>query len=295
MSASRNVAFVVVLSALLATGSSQRQTSPADVAATLGQVFMGPVGSNSEAFTRVLVTNRDPNQTCGAGIFFHQGSVTGQQIPFINGQPMEFASASIPRGGVQKFDLTADELIQGSATIFVEPPCIPESLSVKGTYFIQLTVEPPQEQTSLTESFTIRANNSGQWLRDGFCFAVSGNQGATSSGIRQDLGVATSSVIPGQPAPTGTILEIMLFDGSGAFVAETSRDLTGQHDPFFPGALFPEFSGLSTLIFCLNSPDPNYDADLSTVRVNRLGQSFQFDAEIFTDGFESGDVSAWTR
>ncbi len=71
--------------------------------------------------------------------------------------------------------------------------------------------------------------------------------------------------------------------------------MTGQHDPFFPAQPFTNLKGGTTMIFCLESNDPNYNLDLSSVRVNQRGPVFEFDAAIFADGFESGDVSAWNR
>ncbi len=49
------------------------------------------------------------------------------------------------------------------------------------------------------------------------------------------------------------------------------------------------------MIFCLESAEPEYQIDLTVIRVNRLRDgTIQYDQAIFTDGFESGDVSAWT-
>ena len=102
-------------------------------------------------------------------------------------------------------------------------------------------------------------------------------------------------MIPGQTAPADSRLEIQLFDDQGGFVAEESRPVTGRHDPFLAFNDFFGFSGAGTLIFCLNSGDPNYLLDLSAVRINQRGRDLKLDAGLPTDQFESGEVSAWVR
>ena len=294
---------VLVLLSLLAAPASSQQISQgglttANIAATLGQVFMGPF-EGSVAFTRVLVTNRDLN-AYGAQIIFHQGAVVGQAIPFINGDRQFFANVNIPQGGIAKFDLTADQLLIGAAAIIASPPCTAGSLSVQGAYFIGNSEDPELQPAAaapdqLNQSSTIRPNDSNTWLKPGNCVAVPTNQGTDNTGIKQDLGIAVSSVHPGQHPPTGTFLDIQLFDEDGQCITEFHRNVTGQHDPFFPAQPFTNQKGGTTMIFCLESNDPNYNLDLSSVRVNQRGPVFEFDAAIFADGFESGDVSAWNR
>ena len=109
---------------------------------TLGQVFMGPLADGS-AWTRILVANQDL-VACDMEIAFHQDAVVGEAIPTINGRKTESLTATLPPGGLKKFDLTAtDELLQGSVTIFAKPPCQPASLSSQGTAFIEQHEHPP--------------------------------------------------------------------------------------------------------------------------------------------------------
>lgn len=291
MLTSKRAVFTVLLFVLTTTAASQQapQQDPAAVA-TLGQVFMGPVDLNTVAMTTVLVTNRDL-KPCATEIFFHQGSEFGDPLPRINDQQTDFLRVTIPRGGIDRFDLTADQLTVGIATILTE--CDPDSLRVQGTYSI---LESNQQQGGLSESFTIQPNNEQSWLSQGKCLAISTEEGTGSSGIRQSLGIAVSSVLPGQPAPAGTSLEMMLFDGSGNFVDETSVPVSGKHTPFFLfSGSFSGFSGPATIIVCLEGSDPNYNLDLTIVRVNERGPDFQYDAAIVVDRFKSGDVSAWSR
>ncbi len=288
---------LVTAAAVATAGSAQKPLGPttSETAATLGQVFMGPLGSGSSAFTGILITNKDPNQeSCDVGIIFHQGSAIGQQIPNINGQPTDIAADQIPRGGIRWFDLTSDQLIQGSVTVFVGAPCTKESVSVQGTYFIGDLENP---QGGISESFTIRANDESTWLKDQRCLAISVKKGTREpSGIGQGLGIAISSVNPGQPAAAGTDLQTMIFGQDGEFIGEDFRQITGLHETFFPGDAFTEVEGKITFIFCLTSSDANYQADLSAVNVNTRGpQDVQFDAPIFADGFESGDTTSWSR
>ena len=175
----------------------QGEATAANISATLGQVFMGPV-VGSVAYTSILVTNRDLN-ACTAQVVFHQGSVVGQAIPSINGSRRFSANANIPRGGIAKFELTADQLLIGAVAIIAQPPCSADSLAVHGTYFIgdfkDSELRPAAAAPGpLTQSFTIRPNHADTWLESGNCLAIPTNQGTDDSGIRQDLGVAVSSV-----------------------------------------------------------------------------------------------------
>ena len=232
-------------------------------------------------------------------IVFHQGSLLGGALPFINGQPELVALATVSRGGIRWFNFTADEdLIQGTATIFVESPCDEDSLSIQGTYHIG-----EGDQPLLTESFSVKPNTPNNWLRDDRCQAISTSEGTKPAAepngfpIFQELGIATSSVNPGQPAPAGTFLEIMAFDQNGIFIDATTCPITGQHDPFFPGRSFEDLNEKTTMIFCLQSNDANYNLDFSAVGVNQTASSFQFNSRplVFEDGFESGDISIWSN
>ena len=123
---------------------------------------------------------------------------------------------------------------------------------------------------------------------------MSRTKGVSTASIRQSLGIAVSSVVPGEAAPDGTQLRFLVYDAEGALFATRDIEVDGSHAAFFPGSRVPAFGGEGTMIFCLESSDPSYKIDLTVIRVNQLRDgTVQFDQAIFTDGFESGDVSAW--
>ena len=68
--------------------------------------------------------------------------------------------------------------------------------------------------------------------------------------------------------------------------------MTGSHAASFP---LPEnLKGDLTTVFCLNTPaDSAGTFDMTAVNVLQKN-GFQFDSRLFADGFESGDVSAWS-
>ena len=120
-----------------------KEPSGPQPSSTLGQVFMGPL-TDGWAWTRILVANQDL-MPCDVEMVFHQGSVSGEAIPAINGSKTGSLTATLPPGGLKRFDLTsADKLLQGSVTLFAKPPCQPNSLSSQGTYFIQQEGRPPR-------------------------------------------------------------------------------------------------------------------------------------------------------
>ncbi len=286
--------------------------------ASVGQVFIGPLSAGTSAVTGVQVTNRD-RQECEVGLLLHRGA--GAFIPSdfpvrINGEPGPFSSARIPRGGVRRFDLTASEFIQGSLVLGFRTlapaikgapePCNATSFKVTATSFVLDTTpanETPESQNqlrgsdtarrSLSEAFSIAVNEADSWLCSGFCWAISTTEGMGTAAIRQRLGIATSSVMPGQAAPEGSQLRLFIYDADGSLLATRDFDVDGSHTTFFPGADVSEFGG-GTMIFCLETSDPSYKMDLTVIRVNQLRDgTVQFDRAIFTDGFESGDTSAW--
>ena len=101
-------------------------------------------------------------------------------------------------------------------------------------------------------------------------------------------------MVPGQSAPEGAQLRFFVYDADGRLFASRDLLVDGSHTAFFPGALVEQV-GDGTMIFCLESSDAEYKMDLTVIRVNQLREgTVQFDQLIFTDGFESGDISAWT-
>ena len=147
----------------------------------------------------------------------------------------------------------------------------------------------------LSEAFSIAANDAGTWLCTGFFLAISTTEGVATADIRQRLGIAVSSLTPGQTAPPDSQLRLFVYDAQGNRFAERAIEVDGSHMTFFPGDRVIEFGGGDTMVFCLESSNPEYKMDLTVIRVNQIqGRRVQFDQAIFTDGFESGDLSAWS-
>ena len=105
--------------------------------------------------------------------------------------------------------------------------------------------------------------------------------------------MAVSSVVPGEAAPDGSQLRFFAFDAEGTRIATGTRPVDGSHTAFFP-RIVQDFEGGVTIVVCLESSSPDYKMDLTLIRVNRVRDgTVQFDQLIFTDGFESGDTTAW--
>ncbi len=277
--------------------------------ATVGQVFAGPF-LDSHGVTSLQVTNRDTDE-CEVGILFHQGVSIPSQFPVlirINGEAGVFISETIPPGGVKRFDVTADEFVQGAVALgfrTLAPECDAKSFSVTATSSTFTNPASPIAETArvqgvaeprkdLSEAFSITVNDADTWLCSGFCWAISTTEGVDTASVRQRLAMAVSSVVPGQAAPEGTQLRFFSFDAEGTRIATGASDVDGSHTAFFPGQRVLDFGGEATLIICLKSSDPDYKMDLTVIRVNQIRDgTVQYDRVIFADGFESGDVSAW--
>lgn len=280
-------AAIPVLLAVTAFGHAQvSPTGPAvQVAATLGQAIAGPVGDDV-ANTMVSVTNRDL-RACLVGFVFLGSATTAGPAVFLNGINTPSLDLTLPSGGAGMVTMTASQLVQGLMSVFVVSPCSPSSISISGSY----TLLGPDGQVN--EVFTLRANGANQWLRHGRCLVVTTNQNPTGEGGPvENLGVATSSV-SGLPAPSGTELELFLFNAAGQRIGDTNLAVTGEHTASFPIPV--DTTGKVTAIFCLRSPSTSFDLDLTAIKlVQGPNNSFQFDNAIFADGFESGDLSAWS-
>ena len=100
---------------------------------------------------------------------------------------------------------------------------------------------------------------------------------------------------PGLAVPEDALLTFSVFDAEGNLFASREFPVDGSHSPFFPAGPLAKV-GEGTMIFCLESSDPDYTMDLTVIRVNQLRDgTVQFDQAIFADGFESGGVTAWNR
>ena len=242
MSIARTALFGLVLWSLSATAGSGQGVAGglvpgiAATVATLGQVFMGPLGGGVVAFTTVFVTNREPNQeSCNMSIVFHQGSLLGGALPFINGQPELVALATVPRGGIRWFNFTADEdLIQGTATIFVESPCDEDSLSIQGTYHIG-----EGDQPLLTESFSVKPNTPNNWLRDDRCQAISTSEGTKRQRNRTDSQFSRSLELR-HPASTRDSRHLRALFWRSWRSTRTAYSSTPRRAPL-PGNMTPSF------------------------------------------------------
>ena len=194
--------------------------------ASVGQAFMGPLGGDQHAVTSLLVTNVSL-QARDLGILFHHGVHVPEEFPvFINGEEGAFFSETIPRGGVRRYELTAGEFSQGSIALGFRDDGTPVvedvTLSVAATSFIITLANKGRGRKSpsrgstprdLSEAFSSTANDSDSWLCSGFCWAISTTEGVGPASVRQRLGVAVSSVFPGQSAPEGAQRRILPVAG----------------------------------------------------------------------------------
>ncbi|HSR53613.1 MAG TPA: hypothetical protein VLV83_22530 [Acidobacteriota bacterium] len=289
------VVFVFLLT-LATTGTLSAQPTGTPVEAlTLGRVIAGDLPGGVLASTEILLTNRDPQQSsCAALVIFNTGSTASTGAVLFNGdeRPANIFETSIPRGGARKITLTAPSgFAEGAVLIAPLMPCNQDSISGTARFTLETA-------GALNELYTIAPNTPDKWLADGRCVAISTCLRRTpSTGFGNDLGIATTGVIPQLAAPEGSTMSIEVFDSEGQSLGASTRPVTSQHQAFFPLANFPSLSdGTVTLILCLFTQDPAYRLDLTTIQVGTDSQGgVQFDAPIFADGFESGDVSAWTN
>ncbi|HSR67320.1 MAG TPA: hypothetical protein VLU25_05210 [Acidobacteriota bacterium] len=264
---------------------------------TFGRVIAGDLTDEIDASTELLLTNRDAQQSDCDAIVFFTGASTAGGVPVVlfNGEtrPSNAFEVQIPRGGASKITITAEgPLVEGAVLVAPLAPCGQDSINGTARFVLN-------EGGALNELYTIAPNNRNTWLRNNQCFAISTClRTGPSSGFGNNLGLATTPVAPGFPAPSGTILETTVFDENGDMAAGPGTQvLPSEHQAFFPLSNFPGLSdGVYTLVICLFSPDTQFNVDLTTIQVGTDNQgNAQFDAPIFADGFESGDVSAWTN
>ncbi len=284
-----SILFVIV--ALTATVQAQPKES-----LTFGRIFMGDLGNGTQSSTELLLTNRDPAQgTCKTLVFFFvNGTAAEPQVRF-NGEaiPGNAFEVDIPQGGNRKVLLSVDGgLVAGAVVIAPFAPCDENSISGSGRFLIESSAG------ALNEIYTISPNGDDKWLRNNRCVAISScfRRTAGSDGFGNNLGIATTSVLPGVKPPPGTTLQASVFDTDGSEMGDRQVfNVDGSHQAFFP---LNSFSGLTdgplVLVLCLFSPDTAYRADLTTIQTGTDNNgNVQFDAPSFADGFESGDLSAW--
>lgn len=283
-------AFCLVMSGLVSSLAAQPLLTH-----TFGRVFMGNLGNPGEdAMTELLFTNRDPNQvSCQIKIYFSQGAFEGPSILFDGLSSADNSiERTIPRGGTLRVRLTTNgELVAGIAGVGTVLPCNKDSISASGRFLIE-------SDGGLKELFTIRPNTTDQWVVAGHCAAISTvlHRVPDAAGFGNDLGIAVTGLTP-VPAPDGTSFGVTVFDSAGtALTAEAVFAFDGVHTAFFPLVFFPEVSdGPLTLIICLKSSESFYDVDITPIQVGTDSKGgVQFDSAIFADGFESGNVTAWS-
>jgi hypothetical protein len=74
--------------------------------------------------------------------------------------------------------------------------------------------------------------------------------------------------------------------------------VTGIHTAVFPfDPVSLSLNGLHTIVGCLEVPGDGsrFTLDMTLVGVKQKSGGVQFESEIFADGFETGDISAWTE
>ncbi len=289
------LATVLVLASTLPVSPSAAfgGISSPEAAVTLGQAFMGPAGTGT-AFTRVSITNRDV-VACDVQVSLSRGSNSAPPV-LIDGEPATDNSTmvTLPRGGFRVLEFRSEFLVQGVIAVSALPPCSGDSRRVAGTYFVT------RESGELMEVFSIPANSARDWLTKDRCTAVSYRfDPGGLNGIRSNLGLVTSSAVPLARPPEEMRLVVSLFDAAGLPLGEGQTfAVDGIHSPFFPLDQFPGLEPQAlTLILCLETgePEKGFQMDVTAIGVRGSPLDVQFEAAVFADGFESGDVSAWSR
>lgn len=290
-----------ILSLLLATAAwpaADALAQPPDQSAfthTFGRVFMGDLGNGQLAATELILTNRDPAQPTCTAIVLLNSATTSQSPVFFNGDTAadNTLQIEIPQGGSRKLRITSGgDLITGAVTVATMDPCGQDSISGTGRFEIA-------EGDQIKEFYSIAPNDPQTWLRDKHCVAISTcfHRNATSGEFGNNLGVALTGVDPGLVPPQDTIFQSSIFDAQGnPIAAPQTMSFDGSHQGVFPLDSFQGLpDGAVTLILCLFSSDPQFQADLTPIQVGTDTQGgVQFDSSIFADGFESGDTSAWS-
>ena len=247
--------------------------APCSTAASLPQVFTGPMGE-SRATTEVAITNKDPAVAdCEVAVLFHRGTSPAPPVAFNGRFPdRNLFRASVPRGGATVLTLAspdARELTTGAVYVFTRSPCTPDSLDVRGIVLLE-----NQTDGDIEELFSLTARSPSDWLEHGDCRVLTSMFGAG-----RNLGIASVTAEPGMAAPAGTRLLFKAFDLKGDFIGRLSGlEVSGAYYALTPW----EFDEPTTLQICLDVPG-NIDFQLAVTAIGTkaAGAKVQYSTERF--------------
>ena len=247
--------------------------APCSTAASLPQVFTGPMGE-SRATTEVAITNKDPAVAdCEVAVLFHRGTSPAPPVAFNGRFPdRNLFRASVPRGGATVLTLAspdARELTTGAVYVFTRSPCTPDSLAVRGIVLLE-----NQTDGDIEELFSLTARSPSDWLEHGDCRVLTSMFGAG-----RNLGIASVTAEPGMAAPAGTRLLFKAFDLKGDFIGRLSGlEVSGAYYALTPW----EFDEPTTLQICLDVPG-NIDFQLAVTAIGTkaAGAKVQYSTERF--------------
>ena len=247
--------------------------APCSTAASLPQVFTGPLGE-SVAATEVVITHKDPAVAgCKVAVLFHRGTSPAPPVAFNGRFPdRNLFRASVPRGGATVLTLAspdARELTTGAAYVFTRSPCTGDSLHVRGNVLLENRTDGEIE-----ELFSLTAQSPPDWLGHGDCRVLTG-----LFGNGRNLEIASVNAEPGMAAPAGTQLLFKAFDLTGGFIGRLpSLEVSGASQALTPW----EFDQPTTLQMCLDVPG-NIDFQLAVTAIGTkaAGATVQYTTERF--------------
>ncbi len=247
--------------------------APCSTAASLPQVFTGPMGE-SRATTEVAITNKDPAVAdCEVAVLFHRGTSPAPAVSFNGRFPdRNLLRTTVPRGGAKVLTLAspdAMDLTTGAVYVFTRSPCTPDSLYVQGRVLLENRIDG-----SIEEMFSIAAQSPSNWLSHGDCRVLTGvfdNGG--------NLEIASVVAEPGLAAPAGTQLLFKAFDLKGDFIGRLSGlEISGAHQALTPW----EFDQPTTLQMCLDVPGSgDFQLAVTAIGISAAGAKVQYSTEPF--------------
>lgn len=250
--------------------------APCSTAASLPQVFTGPLGE-SHATAEVVITHKDPVAAdCEMVVLFHRGTSPAPAVAFNDQFPdRNLFRTTVPRGGATVLTLAspdAGQLTTGAVYVFTRSPCTPDSLYVQGRVLLENRTDG-----SIEELLSIAAQSPSDWLSHGDCRILTGMFGNGGN-----LGIASVTAEPGLAAPSGTRLLLKAFDLEGDFIGRLSDlEVSGAHQALTPW----EFDQPTTLQMCLDVPaSGDFQLAVTALGTTASGAKVQYATErLLTD------------
>ena len=245
--------------------------APCSTAASLPQVFTGPLGE-SVATTEVVITHKDPSvPECEVAVLFHLGTSPATAVAF-NGQfpDRNLSRTTVPRGGARVLTLASPEAREpttGAVYVFTRFPCTADSFHVQGRALLENRTDG-----SIDELFSIAAQSPPDWLGHGDCRVLTG-----LFGNGRNVGLTSVTAEPGMAAPAGTQLLFKAFDLTGGFIGRLpSLEVSGASQALTPW----EFDQPTTLQMCLDVPGSgDFQLAVTAIGARAAGAKVQYSTE----------------